>query len=178
MTTALLLIDVQRDMLDGDDPVPAAPEVRPRLEALLAGARAAGVPVVHVQNDGPPGSTDEPGTEGWELAVRPAPGDRVVRKDQGDAFAADPELASRLAAAGVDAVAVAGMQSEHCIAATSRGALGAGLAVLLVADAHATYDDGGRSAADISAEVAAELAGAGVRLVPASEVDFGPAVAG
>src|SRR5262245_4074886 len=46
MATALLLVDVQRNMLEGNTPVPAADQVRPALQSLLARARTAGALVV------------------------------------------------------------------------------------------------------------------------------------
>jgi nicotinamidase-related amidase len=171
MTTALLLIDVQRNMLEGATPVPSAAEVRPALESLLERARRAGAPIVHVQNDGSEGDPDLPGTEGWEL-VFPAQGDElVVRKDDCDTFASNPELAARLQGRGVDHVVVAGMQSEYCVSATSRGALGHGFRVSVAGGAHATYDDG-PVAAEISADAERKLVADGVSVVPSGEIDF------
>jgi nicotinamidase-related amidase len=171
MTTALLLIDVQRNMLDGEAPVPGAAEVRPALASLLERARAAGAVVVHVQNDGSDGDPDVPHTEGWELVFPAQPDELVVRKDECDTFASNPGLAADLEARGIDHVVVAGMQSEYCISDTSRGALGHGLRVSVARGAHATYDDG-RAAADISADAETELAAAGASVIPAGEIDF------
>lgn len=67
MATALLLIDVQRDMLEPPKPVPAHVETQRALESLLSRARISGAFVVHVQNDGSPGDPDAPNTPGWEL---------------------------------------------------------------------------------------------------------------
>jgi nicotinamidase-related amidase len=172
MTTALLFIDVQRNMLEGDSPVPAAAEVRPALAALLATARAAGAPVVHVQNDGPPGEPDEPHTDGWHLVFPAADGELVVRKETADTFAANPELARALRDRGVDRVVVAGLQSEYCVTATSHGALGHGFDVTLASGAHATYDAGAVSAADIATGVEKELGTEGVEVLPAAGVRF------
>ena len=172
MRTALLLVDVQRNMLEGDAPVPAAGQVRPALEALLATARGAGALVVHVQNDGAPGEPDEPETEGWRLVLPATGGELVVRKDVPDTFAANPELARSLRERGVDRVVVAGMQSEYCVEATSRGALGHGFEVLLASGAHATYDDGSVAAVEISTGVEKELGTEGVRVLPAAGVPF------
>ncbi|MGI8695923.1 MAG: isochorismatase family protein [Mycobacteriales bacterium] len=146
--TALLLVDAQRNMLEGDDAVPDADAITKRLRALLERARDSAAVVVHVQNDGPPDSPDESGTPGWELLWAPGDGEEVVRKDQPDAFAADVGLAGRLSAQGVDRLVIAGMQSEYCAQASCRGALAAGFEVALAADADATYDDGLRTAAE------------------------------
>jgi streptothricin hydrolase len=169
MKTALLLVDAQRNMLEGDDAIPAAADVTLALEQLLAHARTARAAVVHVQNDGSVGDPDEPRTHGWELVFAPADDEVVVRKDEADAFAANAGLAARLRERGVETVVVAGMQSGFCIEATSRGALREGFAVLLPRGTHATY---GADAANVSASVEAALATDGVRVVDVASVEF------
>jgi nicotinamidase-related amidase len=172
MGTALILIDAQRNMLEGDAPVVGVHDVRPALAGLLADARAAGRVVVHVQNDGPPGYPDEPGSPGWELMF-PATGDElVVRKEEPDTFAANPDLAARLRDLGVDRLVIAGMQSDYCVRATGHSALALGFEVVLPSGAHATYDNGSSSAYDLAAAVEKELAAAGVRVMPVREVSF------
>jgi Isochorismatase family len=113
MATALLLVDVQRNMLEGNTPVPGAAQVRPVLQSLLARARTADALVVHIQNDGPAGSPDEPQTQGWELVFAPVRGELAIRKAGPDIFTADACLATTLTARGIDRVVVAGMQSNH-----------------------------------------------------------------
>lgn len=169
--TGLLMVDVQRDMLEGENPVPSGVEVRSRLEALLLKARRSGALVVHVQNDGGPGDPDAPGTDGWALVFAPLAGEPVVRKSVGNAFS-NAELPKALRQHGVTRVVVAGMQSEHCVSDTSRGALRSGLQVVLACGAHATYDQDGRSAESISMRVEEELSGEGVRLTPSEQVSF------
>ncbi|HVC24384.1 MAG TPA: isochorismatase family protein [Acidimicrobiales bacterium] len=177
--TALVVVDAQRNMLVGAGAAPEAAELRGVLGELLARARArardAGAAVVHVQNDGAVGEPDEPGTDGWELAFAPADGELVVRKSVSDTFAANPPLAAELWSAGVRRLVVVGLQSEYCVRATSLGALGAGFAVLLPSEAHATYGDGAVGARAISDAAEQELAAAGVSIVRAAEVAFGPA---
>jgi nicotinamidase-related amidase len=171
MATALLLIDVQRNMLEGPEPVPAAAEVRPALASLLERARAAGSTIVHVQNDGTEGDPDVPHTEGWQLVFPPADGELVLRKDEQDTFASNPELAAELRARDVDHVVVAGMQSELCVAATGRAALDHGFRVSVARGAHATYGDG-PTAAEIAAGVERQLAEAGADVAPADSIAF------
>lgn len=86
MATALVIVDAQRNMLEGAQPVPSAVAVKAAISDLLDKARAAGSVVVHVQNDGSSGDPDEPGTPGWELVFEPEDGEIVVRKDQCDSF--------------------------------------------------------------------------------------------
>lgn len=170
---ALLVIDVQANMFDPANPVAGADALLARLASLVARARAADVPVVFVRNCGGPQDPDQRGTPGWELhaILVPAPGELVLDKTTCDTFASTP-LGDELAARGVGEVAIAGLQSEFCIRETSLGALARGLRVTLVADAHSTFPGGGRTAADVSAEVNAEL-GDRATLVAADAVRFG-----
>ncbi|MBA3532332.1 MAG: isochorismatase family protein, partial [Ardenticatenales bacterium] len=63
--TALLIIDAQQGLLDGEAAVPDAAGVIQRIGTVLAAARAAGALVVHLQHDGAAGTPDEPGRPGW-----------------------------------------------------------------------------------------------------------------
>ena len=168
MTTALLLIDVQRNMVEAPDPVADAPTVGEAVADLLARARAAGTLVVHVRNNGTAGDPDLPDTPGWELVHEPRPDEPVVDKTACDSFAGT-ELAGLLPASA-DLV-LAGMQTDWCVSATARAALARGHRVVLAGGAHSTYPDD-RSAAEIIASVEQELAGLGVRVVPAGEIRF------
>ncbi|MFE1776074.1 isochorismatase family protein [Streptomyces sp. NPDC059008] len=138
---ALLLVDLQSAFVAGDEAVPDAARVLDRSRDLLARARAAGALVVHLQNDGAPGTVDEPHTPGWELQlpVEPGPREVVVRKTEDDGFEGTA-LGALLADAGVQALAVGGVLSEMCVAATARTALDRDFRVVLPHDAHATYD--------------------------------------
>lgn len=171
MDTGLLLIDVQRNMLEGTGAIPAASTIRPALAALLDQARAADAVIVHVQNDGSDGDPDQPGALGWELVFPPGDGELVIRKDQADTFAANPDLAGLLRERGVERLVVAGMQSEYCIQATARGARAAGFDVVLVSGVHATYDDSA-PAQEISAQVEQSLASDGVEVRDTTQVTF------
>lgn len=171
MKTALLLVDVQKNMLEGEYPVPPAQTVQRALESLLKRARKADATIVHVQNDGPPGDPDEPGTEGWHLVFTPNPDEMVVQKPIPDTFAADTALALRLKERGVGRVIVAGMQSEFCVSATALGALGSGFEVVLASGAHATYD-GEDDASTRSKKIEEDLSRAGIEVVDEGKIEF------
>lgn len=175
MTSALLLVDVQRNMLDGDGAVPAAADVRAVLHDLLVRSREGGVPVVHVQNDGGRDDPDQPFTPGWELVFEPHEPDEVIRKRVCDTFTADPGLAERLRAARVETVVVAGMQSEFCVEETALGAIREGFRVVLPHDGHATYNQRDRDASAVSAEVEQRLKQCGVLVQPARGIKFSSA---
>lgn len=169
MTSVLLVIDAQRNMLLPPEPVPDATVVDAAIEQAIAAARAAGAQVVHIRNNGEAGDPDEPGTPGWELVHEPAAGEHVVDKPDSDAFAGT-DLAEHVPA-GARLVLV-GMQSEYCVRATALGGIARRHPVTLVRGAHATYPGGTESAADVSAGIETELAEAGVLLVEPADLTF------
>lgn len=65
----------------------------------------------------------------------------------------------------MEEIVVCGLQSECCVGATSDGALNAGLKVKLLSGAHSTYDDNGKTAAQIEKEVEEELRGKGAEII-------------
>lgn len=138
---ALIIVDVQSAFVQGPDAVPAEATLVQQITDLLTRARESGAIVVHVQNDGEPGTSDEPGTPGWELHLPVRPGDRetVIRKTTDDSFHQTP-LGDLLEGAGVTRLAVCGVMSEMCVSATARTALARDYEVLLPHAAHATYD--------------------------------------
>ncbi|MGW2476392.1 isochorismatase family protein [Streptomyces sp. NPDC001665] len=138
---ALIVVDVQKDGVTGAGAVPDADVLLHRTAGLLARARQAGAVVVHLQNDGDPGSGDEPFTPGWalHLPVIAGPAESVIRKTWDDGFK-DTSLGAVLTEAGVEWLAVCGVMSEMCVQATARTALERGYRVVLPYDAHATHD--------------------------------------
>jgi nicotinamidase-related amidase len=138
---ALLMIDIQAGHVSGLGAVPDAARLVENAADLLGKARASGALVVHVQNDGPVGKVDEPGTSGWELHLSVDPGvtEVVIRKAKDNAFDGT-HLASMLTERGVRSVAICGLMSEMCVSATARAALSLGFRVVLPHDAHATSD--------------------------------------
>jgi nicotinamidase-related amidase len=138
---ALIVVDMQTAFVAGPDAVPGADRLLERVGELLERARAAGAIVVHLQNDGPPGADDEPETPGWELylPVKTGAREHVVRKPRDDGFDGTT-LGEILVSAGVRSLAICGVMSEMCVAATARTALARGYRVSLPYDAHGTYD--------------------------------------
>ena len=142
--TALLLIDLQRDVLRGlgGPPVAEAFErVVERCAGLLERARRKGFPVLHVQHDGPLGHRLERGTAGWELRPEVAPrgNEPVVHKRSPDAFF-ETKLIELLGAQNIHQLVVAGCMNEYCIDTTCRRAVSAFRNVVLVSDGHTTGD--------------------------------------
>ena len=158
--TALVLVDAQVNMFDPENPAAGAEELLERLTSLLAQARAIRMPVVFVRNCGGQGDPDRRDTPGWEIHpdLTPVSGELVFDKTTLDAFASTG-LGEELRTRGIRRVVIAGLQSDHCIRATTLGALSRGLQVTLVSDAHSTYPEGGKLARDISESINIELEG-------------------
>ena len=166
MTTALLVVDVQNWGFTGDWPVPDHAELLAGIQRRIDEARAHGELVVWVQNDGPEDELDAPGLPFWELTLKPADGETVWRKTTQDVFESNPNLAPFLAENEITEIDVIGLQSEMCVRSSTIGARAAGFAARPVPGLHGTYPEGffeptganGKSAAEISADVDAELA--------------------
>jgi nicotinamidase-related amidase len=140
----LLIIDIQNDYFPGG----AFPLVEPERAAaaaadLLAGFRAAGDPVVHLQHawDEPEATFMRPGTEGFRIHddVAPAEGETVIVKESPNGFL-DTNLEGELRGLDTDSLVVAGMMTSMCVDATVRAASDLGFEVTLAHDACAAPD--------------------------------------
>ena len=72
MSTAVLVVDVQRALVEGEHAVAGAEDYLARIGSLLDRARSDGVPVLHLQDNGVEDRLIRRGTPGWELALPPA----------------------------------------------------------------------------------------------------------
>ena len=135
MKTALLVIDVQRDVVANAF---RRNEVVANIEHLVESARKAEVPIIWVQH-----SDDElvKGSEGWAYVseLRMGNGEPVVHKQFGDSFEGTnlDELLQELA---IEQLIVCGAQTDACIRSTLHGAIARGYNAMLVSDAHTTDD--------------------------------------
>jgi nicotinamidase-related amidase len=136
---ALIVVDVQNAFVTGPDAVPAHARLISMVDVLLDQARSTGTPVIFLQNDGQPGAADEPFQPEWALYFSPRSDETVVRKRKDNGFDGT-KLDQILAGLGLRSIAICGLLSEMCVAATARAALERGYGVLLPHDAHATYD--------------------------------------
>ncbi len=160
--SALLLIDLQNEYRDGKLPLPGVQGAVEEAAALLARARAAGRPVIHVRHCGRVGGAFDPSTAAFSLVAEltPRQGESVIDKTLPNAFAKTP-LEATLRALGVTSLIVGGLMTHMCVSSTVRAALDLGFGCTVVADACATRDlpdgtGGVVSAADLHrAELAA-----------------------
>jgi nicotinamidase-related amidase len=132
--TALLIIDVQVGVVEGE---PRAARLDSVLDHLnLAKARQRGMPVIFVQHE----EDDLPrGSAAWQLHPKLAreDGDRIVHKRYGDSFC-ETDLAQLLEAHGVSKLWIGGAATDFCVDSTLRNAVSRGYQVTVIADAHTT----------------------------------------
>lgn len=135
----MIVVDIQNAFVSGAEAVPASKQLLASIRILIANARSAHVPVIFLQNDGEVGALDEPYQVGWELFFPPQPHEVTIRKSEDSGFKGT-SLQQILDDHQVKSIAICGVLSEMCVAATAHAALERGFDVLLPHDAHATYD--------------------------------------
>jgi len=133
--TALLVIDVQRGVVEGSHERDA---VVANVGSLVEKARREQVPVVWVQHSD---EGLERGSERWPIVpeLAPAQAEPLVEKNYGDSFE-DTTLESVLADLKVGRLVVVGAQTDACVRSTLHGAFARGYDATLVSDAHTTED--------------------------------------
>jgi nicotinamidase-related amidase len=173
MKSALVVIDVQEAMFQQPTPPHHSAAVVGRIAGLLDRARAEGVPIYYVQHDGGPGDDFERGTPSWQIhaPIAPKPGEPIVEKRHPSAFH-DTGFDALLKQAGIGRLVICGMQTEYCVDSTCRAAYGLGYKLVLVSDAHTTFDSPILSAARIRNHHNQTLGGSFAECVPAAEVAF------
>lgn len=168
---ALIVVDMQAGFVTGPDAVPQNRDLLDATSMLIDQARAAGVLVIFLQNDGPAGAIDEPHRPGWRLYFAPQPEELIIRKSEDDGFIGT-DLNDCLTTSGIRTLAMCGVLSEMCLAATARSAMSRGCTVIIPHDGHATYDvpPGPGSSGGVPAHLAARAAewslGDGVIILP------------
>jgi nicotinamidase-related amidase len=139
---ALLVVDMQMGF---DDPAWGArnnPMAEANVAAVLAAWRAAAAPVIHVHHDsaGPSGLLRR-GTRGDapKPEAEPLESETVYRKSVNSAFIGT-SLEADLRRRGIEALAIVGLTTNHCISTTARMAGNLGFQTFVLADATATFD--------------------------------------
>ncbi len=142
MIPVLIPIDVQRGFGDPSWGPRNNPDFEARVAEALAAARAAGIPVWHVQHlSRGAASPLRPGQGGVEFApyAAPRPGERIYQKHVNSAFIGT-SLEADLKAAGVRQLVLVGLTSDHCVSTSARMAANLGFDVTVLHDATATHD--------------------------------------
>lgn len=168
--TALLIIDMQEAMFCNPEDQPyQGPEVLKNIGLLLKSAREHRIPVVYVQQTS--GGKFREGSQSWKIcsALAPQPQEAVVPKAMPNGFYRTV-LDETLKRSGIGGLVVAGMQSEFCVKATSKGALCLGYHVTLASDAHTTFSRPPFSADKLVEKTNLILSRKGAALLPTGEI--------
>jgi len=139
--SAVVMIDAQLEYVTGRLPLTGVGAALEAGAELLAAARAAGRPVIHVQHLGKGDGLFGPDSEFFAIApeVTPEEGEPVVEKAVPNAFA-DGVLDAKLKALGVSSIIIGGFMTHLCVSSTARAALDLGYGCSVLAPACATRD--------------------------------------
>jgi nicotinamidase-related amidase len=153
--SALVIIDAQGEYRTGRMALPGIDSALAGIAALLARARSAGTPILHVAQTGQQGTLFDPTTERGAILPQAAPvvGEPVIMKRLPNAFAGT-KLHDRLQQIGRRNLILAGFMTHMCISASARAALDLGYQTTVTADCTATW---ALPAHDGSAPIAAEI---------------------
>lgn len=138
MNTALLVIDVQQGLCEGEHDAFESQQVIGRINQVSAKVREAGGLVVFVQHESSSGDLGF-ATDAWQLArgLHVETADLRLRKTTPDAFHRTA-LEQVLGQHAITDLVICGMHTEFCVDTTTRRALALGFPVTLVGDAHTT----------------------------------------
>ena len=160
----VIIIDAQNEYVDGQLPLHGIGQAVDKIAELIARARKAGAPIVHIVHKGRAGGLFDPDGNGGKMIERVLPsGARVISKTLPNAFA-KTDLDAQLKAIGNDAIIIVGFATHMCVSATARAALSLGYRTTVVSDATATRtlpdptDKGNIDAQDVHRVALAELA--------------------
>jgi nicotinamidase-related amidase len=178
MSTALVLIDIQRDYFPGGRmEVVGAVEACGASRSLLNHFREKGMPIIHVRHVStrPDATFFLPDTEGTAIHedVAPLPHEVVITKHFPNSFR-DTGLKQHLASARIDELVFCGMMSHMCIDATVRAAFDDGYACIVAHDACAArnleFQDERIPAAHVHGAFMAALGAVFARVMSAGEI--------
>lgn len=138
-SAALIMIDCQNTYRKGVMQLTGVEEAILEAKKLLARARAAKIPVIHIQHDAGAGTPYDVNAEIGRICdeVAPLPGEPVITKNYPNSFVAT-DLDEQLKALGIKNIVLAGFMTHMCINSTAHGGFNLGYNVTVVASATAT----------------------------------------
>jgi nicotinamidase-related amidase len=136
---ALLVIDMQVGLFEGDPPRHDADGVIRRINEIAKVVRATGGIVIFIQHEDNYGLTPE--SEGWEIlpTLKRVDTDLSLRKQACDSFY-ETELPDLLEQHGAQEIIITGCATDFCVDTTIRAAASRNYEVVVVEDAHTTKD--------------------------------------
>lgn len=138
--SVLLIIDAQREYVDGALPLSGVDAAIAETAQLLARARKSGTPVIHVVHKGK-GAFFDPNGKYFEIVapLRPQAGETVIEKMRVSAFA-DTQLEETILRTGRKHLIIVGFMTHNCVSSTARAARDLGFVPSIAAAATATRD--------------------------------------
>jgi nicotinamidase-related amidase len=139
--SALVLIDCQNTYREGTMKLVGVEAALAEAKRLLERARAAGIPIFHIQHDAGAGSPYDITTRIGQISdeVAPKNGEAVITKHFPNSFV-QTDLEEQLRAADVTNLILGGFMTHMCVNSTARGAFNLGFQPTVVAAATATRD--------------------------------------
>jgi len=136
---ALLIIDMQVGLFEGDPPRHDADGVIRRINEIAAAVRATGGMVIFIQHEDD--GVLARGTQGWKIlpVLERMDADLLVCKQGCDSFY-ETELADLLEQHGARQLIITGCATDFCVDTTIRAAASRNYEVVVVKDAHTTKD--------------------------------------
>ena len=139
--SVLLLIDCQREYIDGQLPLLGVNDALREIGQLTERYREAGSPIVHVLHRGAEGGLFDRDAQGGQVAPEATPtvGESIIDKTMPNAFAGT-KLEETLKGLGRKNLIVAGFMTHMCVSTTVRAGLDLGYACTVVGNATASRD--------------------------------------
>jgi len=140
--SVVLIIDAQREYTDGLLQLSGVAAALHETQRLLRRARAAGVPIIHIQQISTPGrgAFDPNGPfTAFAPEATPLPDETIITKKLPNAFAATT-LDETLKKLGCKQIIISGYMTHMCVSATVRSTLDHGYHSTIIANACATRD--------------------------------------
>jgi nicotinamidase-related amidase len=166
----LVIIDAQREYVDGSLPLVGVDAAIGEISQLLARARKSGTPVIHIVHKGK-AALFNPAGKYFDIVapLHPLTTETVIEKTRVSAFA-DTGLAEAIRLTNRKNLIIVGFMTHNCVSSTARVASDMGYNVTIVAKATATRDlpdgnGGAIPASSIQASSLAELAYRNARVV-------------
>ena len=137
--SALVMIDLQNTYREGVMQLEGVEPAIKEAQKMLARARAAGIPIFHIQHDAGAGSPYDVNARIGAIAeeVAPKAGEAVIVKNYPSAFVGT-DLQKQLEAAGVKDLILTGFMTHMCVNSTARQAFNLGFRPTVVASTTAT----------------------------------------
>lgn len=136
---ALIMIDCQNTYRTGVMQLTGVEDAILEARRLLEKARAAQIPIIHIQHDAGVGSPYDVTADIGAICaeVAPKPGEHVITKHYPNSFTGTT-LDETLKSLGVSNIVLAGFMTHMCINSTAHGGFNQGYNVTVVASATAT----------------------------------------